>query len=63
MRVPFAFSLRQSVVINETSRNGTVRSLCIDDANNKTVRVEYVDCAGRVVIEWFDETALGPVGK
>lgn len=63
MRVPFAFSLRQAVVINETSRNGTVRSLCIDDTNSKTVRVEYVDGAGRVVIEWFDEAALGPVGK
>jgi hypothetical protein len=63
MRIPFSFSLQQRVVIHDSSRNGVVRSLCADDSGAKTARVEYVDERGRVVIEWFDEAALGPVGK
>lgn len=63
MRVNYAFALGQDVTIRATSRNGVVRSLTIDDTRKQSARVEYVDGAGRVVVEWFDESALVAVGK
>ncbi|HEX2652320.1 MAG TPA: hypothetical protein VHN11_01550 [Xanthobacteraceae bacterium] len=62
MRVKFAFTVGQTVTINSTCRNGTVQQLSIDLAREQSAQVKHVDDAGRVVLEWFPESALSPAG-
>ena len=62
MRVKFAFTVGQTVTINSTRRNGTVQQLNIDLARQQNAQVKFIDEAGRVVMDWFPETALSTTG-
>ncbi len=62
MRVKFAFTVGQTVTINSTRRNGTVQQLNIDVAREQSAQVKFIDDAGRIVLDWFPETALSTSG-